>query len=123
MKRIVIVEDDDDIRELFQKKLERAGYGVSIACNGVEASRLYKNESPDLVITDIIMPEKDGVEVIMELKKDLPEVKILAISGGGCKAGHAVDFLNMAEGMGVDLVLAKPINPDKLLDEVKKLLA
>ena len=83
MALILIIDDDDQIRRVLRKTLERDGYDVADAPNGKEGIRLYRENPADLVITDIIMPEKEGIETIRELRRDFPEVKIIAISGGG----------------------------------------
>ena len=83
MKRILVVDDEDEIRMMLRQILEMEGYEVSDAANGRMAVNLFRNDPTDLIITDIIMPEKDGIETITELRRDYPDVKIIAITGGG----------------------------------------
>jgi len=83
MARILVIDDDIQILEMLGQTLEREGYEVVDALDGKEGMRLYREAPTDLVITDIVMPEKEGVETIMELKRDFPDVKIIAMSGGG----------------------------------------
>ena len=78
MQRILIIEDDVDIRAMLKKLLERENYQVVIASNGLEGIDAYEAEPCDLVLTDIVMPEKEGIETITELRKKYPDVKIIA---------------------------------------------
>lgn len=94
MPLILIIDDDDQIREMLRQMLERAGYEVTDAPNGKVAMKLYREQPADLIITDLIMPGKEGIETIIELRRDFPEVKIIAISGGGRIAPR--DYLAMA---------------------------
>ena len=83
MARILIIDNDVQILNMLRQTLEREGYDVLKASNGKQGIRLHREEPVDLIITDIIMPEKEGIETILELKRDYPDVKIIAISGGG----------------------------------------
>lgn len=100
--------------------LERPGYKVLEAPNGKEGIKLFREYPVDLIITDLLMPEKDGIEVIMELKRDFPDVNIIAISGGGHVG--AEDYLHMAEKLGVQYTLAKPFDREALLKAVRDLM-
>ena len=82
MSRILIIEDDEHVRGMLRKMLERIGYDVFDAPDGKEGLDFYRNTPVDLVITDILMPEKEGIQTIMELRREFPDVKIIAISGG-----------------------------------------
>ncbi len=82
MERILVIDDDHHILMMIKKMLERADFEVELASNGNEGLELFKSIPIDLVICDIIMPEKEGLETIMELKQDFPDVKIIAISEG-----------------------------------------
>ena len=118
---ILVIDDDIDVRKMICKILSKAHYDVLEAANGYEATDLLKNNSRiSLVITDMIMPEKEGVETIIELKQDYPHIKILAISGGG--KGYAQDYLEIAKGIGADLALKKPFMTNELIDAVTKLM-
>jgi DNA-binding response OmpR family regulator len=118
--RILIIDDDDRTRKLFRKILEREKYEVTEACDGKEGIKLFRNEPADLVITDIIMPEKEGIETIMDLRKEYPEVKIIAISGGG--RVEAGSYLEVAKKIGAAQTLAKPFTPDELLEAITNVL-
>ena len=82
MARILIIEDDENIREMFSELLARAGYEVVPMANGKDAAKRRAEVAAELVITDILMPERDGLEAIGELRRSAPDVKIIAISGG-----------------------------------------
>ena len=83
MPRILIIDDERQIRELLRDILEDAGYDVAEAADGQEAIKIQRGEPADLIITDLIMPEKEGIETIRELKQSYPDVRIIAMSGGG----------------------------------------
>ncbi len=125
MAHILIIDDDSDICGLLQKKMEGAGYNVSIACNGVEAIERHREVPADVVITDIFMPEKEGLELIREFRRDFPGVKIVAVSGGGPESLSglpAMDIFDFAKKMGALHVFKKPLDMDALLKAVKELL-
>lgn len=119
-ERILIIDDDERTRKLFRKILEKAEYEVSEAPNGKVGIRLYHEQPADLIITDIIMPEKEGIETIMELRKEFPEIKIIAMSGGG--RIDAGSYLDIAKKIGASEVLTKPFTPDELLEAITKVL-
>ena len=83
MANIYVFDDEPSILLMIKKMLEKAGHSVDIALNGREGMELFKKSMPDLLITDIIMPEKEGLETIFELRSKYPKLKIIAISGGG----------------------------------------
>jgi CheY-like chemotaxis protein len=120
VKRILVIDDEDLIREVVKEMLEAEGYVVSMAANGKEGLRLYQKELPDLIITDIFMPEMEGLETIRELQRDSPEVKIIAISGGGEKG--MLSFLTYAKRFGALRTLEKPFAREELLTTVRELL-
>ncbi len=120
IKRILVVDDEEQMRAMIRKMLENAGYEVMEAPDGNVALWLFKEKSADLIISDLIMPEKEGLETIMELKQDFPDVKIIAISGGG--QGDKGQYLDMAKKIGADSTLAKPFEQDELLKAVEALL-
>jgi DNA-binding response OmpR family regulator len=101
--------------------LGRAGYDVDVAENGRKAVRMMGKEPADLVITDIMMPDQDGIQTILELKRENPDVKIMAISGGGNVVPGS--YLYQAEKLGADRVLAKPLQLDEVLEAVVELLS
>jgi CheY-like chemotaxis protein len=120
MGRILIIDDDVQILNMLRQILEREGYEVVSAINGNEGIRLYREKPTDLIITDLIMPEKDGIETIMELRRDFPDVKIIAISGGG--RSHPRPYLNSAKELGAQYAFAKPVKREELLKAVRELL-
>ncbi|MAF96260.1 MAG: response regulator [Rhodospirillaceae bacterium] len=121
MARILVVDDEELARFTIRDILETAGHDVDEAANGNEAIS-YQTANPfDLIITDIIMPEKEGVETIIELKRDYPDLKIIAISGGGRTKN--LDFLKLADEFGADKILAKPFSEEELLERVNACLA
>ncbi len=121
MKRILVVDDEEQIRSLLTQMLEHEGFVVDTAENGEEGMLLMTKHFYDLVITDMIMPVKDGLKLIMELIQDYPGQRILAISGGG--AIKAERYLTMASYLGDDIVtLEKPFKREALLALVNKQL-
>lgn len=119
MTRILLIEDDSDLRTLLVQVLTRGGYEVIEARNGEEAVHLFRQAPTDLVVTDLLMPEKDGFETLMELRAENPAPKILAMSGGGELS--AAIYLRMAGRLGVACVLAKPFTTAEFLGAVQKL--
>lgn len=120
MSRILIIEDEEQTRRMIAEVLQRAGYEVSEARDGVEGLRRYRESPTDLIITDILMPEKEGLETIMTLKRESPQVKIIAMSGGG-RAGN-LNFLEIARRLGAQLTLEKPFELQEMLAAVVALL-
>jgi DNA-binding NtrC family response regulator len=120
MARILVIDDDVQILEMLRQTLEREGYEVIGSLDGKEGIRLYREAPTDLIITDIVMPEKEGIETIMELKRDFPDVKIIAISGGG-RIGPE-DYLRIAKKLGAMHTFTKPIGREELLGVVRELL-
>ena len=121
MARILIIDDEDELRSMLRRMLEQAGHEVTEAVNGAEGIKLYERDQPDLIITDIIMPEKEGVETIIALRQADPNLPIIAISGGGRL--EATDFLTMAKKLGARHTLSKPFRRDQLLEAVGECLA
>jgi len=120
LKRILVVDDELQIRTMLAQMLEQEGYEVHTAENGEEGLALVGRHAFDLVITDMIMPVKDGLKFIMELVRDYPDLKILAISGGG--AIKAERYLTMAGYLGDIATLEKPFKREVLLELVRKQL-
>ncbi len=112
--RILLIDDDEQLRRMLRHALERSGYAVVEAQNGVEGLRLFKESPVDLVITDILMPEKEGLETIVELLRACPTVKIIAMTGGG-RTGH-LDFLAIAGKLGAHHALRKPFSLQELVN-------
>lgn len=121
MATVLVVDDDDLVRSTLRVILERAGHDVHEAANGQMATSFFRDKRPDVVITDIYMPEKDGLEVVMELRRIQPDVKIIAISGGGPNV--ETGLLGSAQIFGAKRTLFKPILPDVLLATVDEVLA
>ena len=118
--RILIIDDDELVRDTLRRALEGADFEVVEAANGDEGIRSYEAEPIDVVVTDLVMPEKEGIETIIELRRRDPEVKIVAISGASRIAGY--EYLNVATKFGADRVLPKPFRPKALLEAVRDLL-
>jgi DNA-binding NtrC family response regulator len=119
--RILLVDDNEDARVTVARILEMSGYGVVQAANARSASALLKEHRPDLVITDIFMPEGDGFEMLSELKDRQPTIPVIAMSGGGDAQG--LDVLTMAGRLGAKRVLYKPFARRQLLDAITEALA
>jgi len=111
--KILVIDDDDHLRELVCSRLRRQGYVVHTAENGRVGLRIFEAERPDLVITDILMPDMEGIETILRLKAGATPPKIIAMSGGGHIVGR--DFLKWASHLGADQVLAKPFRVSTLI--------
>ena len=131
MASILIIDDEEDIRDALQMVLQRAGYDVMVAANGSEAIELQRSEPADLIITDIIMPEKDGVTTIKEIRNEFPGTRVIAISGGGGvqsaeympEAITTTAYLAAAKEAGADMVFTKPFERKDLINAIYELLA
>lgn len=117
MPRILVIDDEPPVRALLQTVLERAGYEVVTAPDGKKGIRCHRDTPADLIITDVVMPEKEGIELIREIRETQPDVKIFAISGGGRVA--AGTYLALAEKLGALRAFAKPVKTDVLLRAVR----
>lgn len=120
MAGVLIVEDDADLREMLRDALEKRKFTVITAANGREAVARFRPSVIDMVVTDLLMPEEDGLMVIMKIKELKPSVKLIAISGGG-KAGPG-SYLLMASTLGADHVFSKPFLPSELVQKVREIL-
>jgi DNA-binding NtrC family response regulator len=118
--RILIIDDEEQIREMLAQMLTREGYEVVHADNGKEGMKACREQNVDLIITDIIMPEKDGIEMILELRHDFPHLKVIAISGGGRLGPDG--YLEMAQKLGAHRTFFKPFNRKEILGAVQELL-
>lgn len=121
MARVLVIDDEEYVRMTLAQALEDDGHSVLLAVNGQEGLNCYKAESPDLVITDILMPGKEGIETILELRKLNPNAKILVMSGGG--RINNVDFLEVARKFGATAALKKPFGIDEFCRVVGECLA
>lgn len=115
---ILLIDDDTAIRTVLRRILESEGFLVELAENGKKGLELLKRISPKVIVTDLIMPEKEGIEMIVEMRKAGHKCKIIAMSGGG-RIGNT-DFLSIAKKFGADDVLAKPFDPDDLIAKVRE---
>jgi len=120
MARILTIDDDVQVLDMLRQTSEHEGYEVVDAPNGKEGIRLYRENPADLIITDIIMPEKEGIKTIMELKQNFPDVKIIAISGGGRISLEG--YLSMASKLGARYTFSKPVEREELLAAVRELI-
>jgi DNA-binding NtrC family response regulator len=120
MGKILVIDDDTLVRNTIVRILARQGYQMLVAEDGGRGLRIFRAERPDLVITDIIMPEKEGLETIREILNECPDAKIIAISGGG--RIRNMDFLEFAEKLGATEIIAKPFEPNDLLEMVSRCL-
>ena len=121
MKNILLIEDDGFVQNMLKQTLERAGYAVETADNGRVGLDLYQKGSFDVVITDLIMPDMEGIETISLLRKKNPNVKVIAISGGG--RNKPEDYLFLAEKLGASRTFSKPVDREALLGAVSDLAA
>lgn len=121
MAKILVMDDDNDIRLLMRTILEKVGHDVVEAGDGCEGMQLYREVLPDLVIADILMPKKDGWVTILELRRDFPDVKVIAISGGGQLGPFS--YLMLAKRFGARQILSKPLHKESLLAAVNQLLS
>lgn len=120
MAQILLVDDNVDFRNLLTMVLSAESHGVTCAGNGNDAIRFFLSQEFDLVITDLIMPDKEGLELIMELRKESPDVKIIAMTGGGHQSANS--YLSLATAFGVVKTLAKPFSSEVLLSAVNTAL-
>ena len=116
MKTILIIDDDPEIRSLLTDVLTVDGYRVLEAADGKQGLASYANFQTDLIVTDLVMPEKEGIETIIELRRKFPSVKIIVLSGSG-----ATD-LRMAKLLGADRAISKPFDITDLLKTVREVL-
>jgi DNA-binding response OmpR family regulator len=120
MPGVLIVEDDKELREMLKMSLLRSGFTVMEAENGKDAIAHFKPLVTDLVVTDLIMPEEDGLKVVIKLRELKPSIRIIAISGGG-KVGPG-SYLNLAKALGADAIFPKPFSINDLISKIENLL-
>lgn len=120
MKKILVIEDNPIVRNTVMRILQSAGYTVVTANDGLQGFDMFREEQPDLVISDIIMPQQEGIGTIRQILAERPGTKIIAISGGG-RIGNT-DFLQIARKMGAIDALQKPFDPDDLLGRISNYL-
>jgi CheY-like chemotaxis protein len=120
MAKILLVDDEEQLRSMLKLVLEEGGHSVREAADGKEALERFGSYAADVVITDIVMPNKEGIETIMELRRSCRDLKIIAMSGGGRNSSQ--DYLKLAKRCGADLTLAKPFTNQEILDAVSLVL-
>ncbi|MCB2180433.1 MAG: response regulator [Desulfobulbaceae bacterium] len=120
MANILIIDDEEQIRNLLKRVFGKLGHTVVTAENGSVGLKILHQEVFDLVVTDIFMPEKEGMETIMEIKRDFPSVKIIAMSGGD-RSG--IDFLPMTKALGASNCISKPFSNEEIVKLFESVLA
>ena len=120
MVRILIIDDNPDIRATLQWLLEGEGYHVAIAANGLEGLKLQRSSPADIVVTDVFMPEQDGIETLWTFRQEFPQVPIIVMSGGGTSPS-GTDYLSVARHLGAKKTLAKPLDPQELVEVVRQI--
>lgn len=118
--RVLVVDDDETVRVFLAHVLDKSGFQVLVASDGREALDICRSNPVDLMVTDIFMPEQDGLETIMTIRRDFPEVRIIAISGGGYRCSG--DYLAFAGKLGAQRTLAKPFGPEEILAAVREVM-
>jgi DNA-binding response OmpR family regulator len=125
MTTILIIDDEESICDVLREYLEEAGYDVAVAVDGDEGLALFRRAPAELVITDIFMPNREGLDVIKELRRDFPEVKIIAVSGGGIvgvREETTMELLAIAREFGASCTFSKPFHLNDILITVNELL-
>jgi DNA-binding NtrC family response regulator len=117
---VLIIDDDEFVKNMLRQTFKQAGYEVATASNGRIGLQLYQTEPFDIVITDLIMPDMEGIETITHLRKYNPNVKVIAISGGG--RNRPDDYLHLASKLGASKTFTKPVDRNELLEAVRKLV-
>lgn len=120
MAKILLVEDDNLVRDMLTQVLERAEHNVISVSNGDEATEYLQQDAPDIMVTDIIMPKKSGITLISEVKNRHPNLEIIAISGGGRL--DPTGYLDLSESLGASVSFEKPIDNTALLMAIDLLL-
>jgi YesN/AraC family two-component response regulator len=121
MAKILIIDDETAIAMMLKKMVEKAGHEAKTAINGNEGLAMFETFHPDLLITDIVMPDKEGLELIFELRRKNPVLKIIAISGGG--RFQYDGYLNSAKHLGANRVFHKPLDLKELMNSIAELLS
>ena len=121
MPRVLVVDDDPDLRKTIRMALEAHGFQVAVASDGEEALARQRERPAEVMITDLFMPTRDGIETIVEFRRRFPKTRIIAMSGGGRRLRH--DSLALAAEFGAERTFRKPCDPGALLAAVRELLA
>jgi CheY-like chemotaxis protein len=122
MRRVIVIDDNNDLRELMCEILRQAGFDAECAADGQEGLAVQRARPAEVVITDIFMPNQDGIETIALFRKEFPGLKIIVMSGDAKVAKDSTYFMTARE-IGVDAVLPKPFDEDELLQMIQKVLA
>ncbi len=129
MTRIIVIDDEEDIRNVLKIILERAGFEVDVAASADDGLDMMRDKKADVVITDIIMPGKDGVDAVYDIRMEFPKTRIIVISGGGnvTPGGYepgaikTTAYLASASAAGADVTLTKPFDREALIEAVTSL--
>ncbi len=121
-KRILIVDDEEGMLNSMRRDLSefKSQYDIFTTTNGNKVPTIIENEAIDMLITDVLMPDKEGIELIREVKKQFPLVRIIGMSGGGKIGG--IDYLSMARDLGASYVLYKPFTREELITTIEQAL-
>lgn len=122
MPHILLIDDDDMVRFALSMALEMAGFDVTQAEHGADPviRQMLSGTLPDLIVSDIVMPEKEGIELLMDIKRQHPNLPVICISGGGRLSG--TDFLSGAKLLGASAVFRKPLDEEQLIQKIRELL-
>ncbi|PTB87491.1 response regulator [Thalassospira xiamenensis] len=118
--KVLFIDDDNMVRQTITEGLRTSGFTVVSAANGLQGLEKFARAKPDIVITDIIMPDADGLHTIQEIRKKDAKIPIIAVSGGG--RTHNMEFLSIAEQLGATATIAKPFRITMLIKEIETLL-
>lgn len=117
---VLVIDDDHESREVIAELLKQKGHVVFLAADGIEGLEIARRKGVDVAVTDIVMPRRDGLETIQELRRDFPEMRIVALSGGVAGQGQH-NYLTIASALGADAVMSKPVDVPRFLDTVTEL--
>ena len=120
-KKILVIDDDDFVRGMVCNALRKENFLVEEAQNGNEGVSKSRSFKPEVVITDMLMPDKEGIETILEIKAVNKDIKVIAMSGGG--ASKNMTFLEMAKKVGAEQVLSKPFKPSAMIEAIRSVLS
>jgi len=118
-RRVLVIDDNPDVRSTLQWLLESEGFVVLLAANGAEGLKVQRRRPADVVVTDIFMPEQDGIETIWQFRQEFPHVPIIVMSGGSSIGGS--DYAVVARELGAKKVLRKPFDPRELIELVQQI--
>ncbi len=121
MANILVIDDDVLMGKALRRLLENEGHTVFLATNGIEALTILRDNRAELMITDIFMPDQDGISTIIDAREAYPGMKIIAISGGGRR--QSVDYLELAHNLGAHRIFSKPFKDEDFLESIQELLA